>query len=397
MVEQATVNRSVAGSSPAPGARPSETILTNARIALPGEIRRGSLLLRAGRIAAIDPGPSRLPAALDCDGDFLIPGAIDLHTDNLERQVQPRGGVRWPSRSALLAHDAQCAAAGITTIFDALCVGDLGFDEDRPRTCTEGAADLAYLAPTGLLRADHYLHLRCELPAIGMIDQLRPLLGHPLLRLISLMDHTPGTGQYANLAQYRAMRLRDGEPPERTDARIAELQAQQARLREANRASLLALVNPAMVASHDDRTEAEIAENHAAGIRIAEFPVTRDAAAAAKRLGHQTIAGAPNVVRGGSHTGNVSAAELIRAGLIDALASDYVPQSLIEAAFLLPDRADLPLPAALRLITDGPARMIGLTDRGRIEPGLRADLVQIRMHETLPVVRKVWAAGNRVA
>lgn len=211
MVEQATVNRSVAGSSPAPGARAPETVLTRARLVLPEAILAGTLVLRAGRIAEIAAGASHLSGAIDLDGAYLLPGAIDLHTDNLERQVQPRSGTRWPSRSALLAHDAQCAAAGITTVLDALCVGDLGFDEDRPRTCAEGAADLAALAPTGLLKSDHYLHLRCELPADGMIAALRPLLAHPLLRLVSLMDHTPGTGQYADLAQYRAMRRRDGE------------------------------------------------------------------------------------------------------------------------------------------------------------------------------------------
>ncbi len=126
----------------------------------------------------------------------MIPGVVDLHTDNLERQVQPRSNARWPSRSAMVAHDAQCAAAGVTTVLDALCLGDLGFDKDRIRTFLDGVADGDALAGTGLLKSDHYLHLRCELPAADMMALLDPVADHPRVRMVSLMDHSPGVGQY---------------------------------------------------------------------------------------------------------------------------------------------------------------------------------------------------------
>ena len=374
-------------------------VLTNAHLVLPDRVLFGTVHVENGRITNVQPGRAAHPSAMDLDGDFLLPGAVDLHTDNLERQVQPRAGARWPSRSALLAHDAQCAAAGITTVLDALCVGDLGFDEDRPRTCTEGVADITALAPTGLLRAEHYLHLRCELPAPGMPDLLAALVAHPLLRLVSLMDHTPGTGQYNDMVRYRAMRLRDGENTIETNTRIAHLQDQQRRHRPANRAALLAMcanIPGATLASHDDHTPQDIAENIADGINIAEFPVAMKAARAARAAGQTIIAGGPNVVRGGSHTGNVAVIDLLRAGLIDALASDYVPVSLVEAAFLAATLAQIPLPQAVGLITEAPARMVGLTDRGRIEPGLRADLLRVHLHETTPVIRQVWLAGTRV-
>src|SRR5271168_86557 len=161
-------------------------LLTNAAIVGPGGVARGTVFVRGGQIEAVESGVTHVAGAVDLEGDFLLPGAIDLHTDNLERQVEPRAGTRWPSRSALLAHDAQCAAAGVTTVLDALCVGDLGFDEDRPRTCAEGIADLDALADTGLLKSDHFLHLRCELPAEGVVDLLSPLAGHEKLRLASL-------------------------------------------------------------------------------------------------------------------------------------------------------------------------------------------------------------------
>jgi alpha-D-ribose 1-methylphosphonate 5-triphosphate diphosphatase len=375
-------------------------IFTNARLVMPDGVVHGALQCEEGRIAAIQSGNSHVAGAIDLDGDYLLPGAVDLHTDNLERQVEPRTGTRWPSRSALLAHDAHCAAAGITTVLDALCVGDLGFDEDRTRTCLEGVADLDALAPTGLLKAEHFLHLRCELPAPGMAALLAPLARHALLRLISLMDHTPGSGQYADLPRYRAMRLRDGDAPDVVDRSIAYLQAQRHRIRAPNRAALLALMRDAApgvaLASHDDRSLEDVAENLADGIPIAEFPVTLEAATAARAGGQAVIAGAPNLVRGGSHTGNVSAAALLEAAQVDALASDYVPASMIEAAFLAAGQCGVKLCDAVAMITAAPAAMIGLIDRGRLATGLRADLVRVRVHDGMPVVRQVYLAGERV-
>ena len=221
----------------------------------------------------------------------------------------------------------------------------------------------------------------------------------PLLRLVSLMDHSPGNGQYADLAKYRRLRQREGRDGAYIERRIVELQAQRAEWRERNRRAVLqALAGRDLpLASHDDRTEEEVEENWRCGIRISEFPVRLDAAQAAHARGMQVIAGAPNLVRGGSHSGNVTAADQIEAGVVDALASDYVPASLLEAAFIASRLPGMTLPAAVALITDRPARMCRLSDRGRLVEGLRADLVRVRLHETLPVVRAVWRAGERIA
>ena len=373
--------------------------LRGAVLVLPDRVVRGGLSFADGRITAILPDEDAPGSrdALDLDGDFLLPGLVDLHTDNLERQVEPRTGARWPSRAAMLAHDAQCAAAGVTTVLDALCLGELGFEESRARTFRDGLADGDALHGTGLLRAEHFLHLRCELPAPGLPDLLVPLVRHPRLRMVSLMDHTPGHGQFANLARYRAMQRRDGFDEPAIDRRIATLRELRDRLREPNRRAVLDQLRgtAAALASHDDRTPAEIADNHAAGIGVSEFPVAADAARAAKALGMIVIAGAPNVVRGGSHSGNVGAAELIRDGLVDALASDYVPASLLDAAFRTA-AAGLALPDAVALVTQHPAAIAGLHDRGRLAPGLRADLLRVRVHEGLPIVRQVWRHGERV-
>jgi alpha-D-ribose 1-methylphosphonate 5-triphosphate diphosphatase len=322
---------------------------------------------------------------------------LDVHTDNLERQVQPRVTARWPSRSALLTHDQQCVGAGITTVLDALCLGNLGFEPGRIQTFLEGVADIDALSDLDLLKANHFLHLRCEVPAPDMLELLDPVAEHPRVRMVSLMDHTPGFGQYADLDRYRFLRLREGQTEEAVEQRISHTQAQRARNRDGQRRAVLARMGGRglALASHDDRTEAEIAENAADGIRISEFPVTMEAAIAARAHVMQVVAGAPNIVRGGSHSGNVSAADLIRAEAVDVFASDYFPSSLVEAAFLCGEQ--IGLPASVALVTDRPARMVGLPDRGRIETGLRADLVRVRPHQGLTAIREVWREGTRVA
>jgi alpha-D-ribose 1-methylphosphonate 5-triphosphate diphosphatase len=349
------------------------TILTNARIILAEAVIHGTIVLDGDRIVSVDEGNSTAASAQDMGGDTLMPGVVDLHTDNLERQVQPRSTARWPSRSAMIAHDAQCAAAGVTTVLDALCLGDLGFEKDRIRTFLDGVIDGDALAGTGLLKSDHYLHLRCELPAADMLGLLDPVADHSRVRMISLMDHSPGIGQYHDLAHYRRVRIKEGLTEAVIERRIVELVEQRSRLRNPNRKALLDRVPASVVlASHDDRTQEEIDENHRDGIRISEFPVTMLAAQAAKAHGMQVIAGAPNIVRGGSHSGNVAASDM-SAGA-----------------------TGITLPAAIALVTDRPAQMANLPDRGRLAPGLRADVVRLKLHENMPIVRQVWRAGERV-
>lgn len=375
-----------------------ETILTNAILVLADATVRGTIVLDGGVIGDIQSGGSQSLRAIDCGSDTIIPGVVDVHTDNLERQVQPRSLARWPSRSAMVAHDAQCAAAGVTTVLDALCLGDLGFDKERIKTFQDGVIDLDALTQAGLLKSDHFLHLRCEVPAQDMLDLLEPVADHPLVRMISLMDHSPGVGQYANMDFYRKLRRQGGLDEAAIECRIQQMLHQRARLRDPNRKALLDRVrgNSIVLASHDDRTEEEIAENAADGIRISEFPVTLEAATAAKRAGMRVIAGAPNIVRGGSHSGNVNAVDLLRAGAVDAFASDYVPPSLVEAAFQCAREEGMALPKAVAMISDHPAQMSGLPDRGRLQVGLRADLVRIRLLGSLPIVRQVWRSGERV-
>jgi alpha-D-ribose 1-methylphosphonate 5-triphosphate diphosphatase len=369
----------------------------NGVIVLVDQLIDGSLLEDDGQIAAIGPGLGE--GGHDLEGDFLLPGIIDLHTDNLERQVMPRSTARWPSRSALLAHDAQCAAAGITTVFDALALGDIGFEKDRDHVFENGRADLEAFAAAGILKAEHFLHLRCELPAPEMSGLLQRSIDDSLVRLVSIMNHSPGLGQFADIENYRRRRAIEGHSDREIDEVFGALQANHRTHTEANRHLVLELARRRglPLASHDDRLAEEVLRNHADGIAISEFPVSMEAARTAFAHGIIAIAGAPNIVRGGSHSGNVAALDLVREKLVCALASDYVPSSMIEAAFICAGQGGLSLPAAVALVTAGPADLVGLHDRGRIAPGLRADLVQVRLYQGLPVVRAVWRAGRRIA
>jgi alpha-D-ribose 1-methylphosphonate 5-triphosphate diphosphatase len=284
-------------------------------------------------------------------------------------------------------------------VLDALCLGDLGFDVERVKTFKDGVRDLDALSETGLLKSEHFLHLRCETPAIDVLELVDPVADHPRVRMVSFMDHSPGVGQYADIENYRKVRRRSGMTEAQIETRMARLLDQRDRLRRPNREALLARVAhlDISLASHDDETIENIEENVADGIMISEFPVRMAAAEAAHARGMTVIAGAPNIVRGGSHSGNVGAADLVRAGVVDAFASDYVPAAMVEAAFLSVSQCDITLPQAIAMITDAPARMARLPDRGRVEAGLRADLLRVRVFEGTPVVRQVWRAGERIA
>ncbi len=377
-----------------------DTVITNALIVLAHEVVRGSAHLVDGRIAALDSGPCSLPAALDFEGDLLLPGLVELHTDNLERHAMPRPGVAFPMRQAVQAHDAEIAAAGITTVFDAVGAGDPYDAGFRSQDQGELLAMLDLLDAAGVLKARHYVHVRCELPAPNARELFQPFAGHGRLRLMSLMDHTPGQRQWADLEQARRHHVgKKGWSHARFEEELRLAPERQARYAAGNRLWFAAFAHSHGIplATHDDATPAHVDEALAAGATVAEFPTTLQAARHAKACGLATVAGAPNVVRGGSHAGNVAALALAREGLLDMLSSDYVPASLLQAAWQLHTQAGFSLPEALALVSRRPARAAGLADRGEIAPGLRADLLRVARVAGQPVVREVRVGGRRVA
>lgn len=377
-----------------------ETALTNARVVLAdGEID-GTVILSGGYISRIEEGRSSLPQAQDMEGDYLLPGLVELHTDNLEGQLVPRPGVVWPTFPALLAHDAQIAAAGITTVFDALRIGDRGTDTFRTDRLLDTVGHIAKAQERGRLRAEHLLHLRCEVSVDNVIEHFERFRGEPLLRLASLMDHTPGQRQFVNLEIFKSFhKTRYKLNDEQVDAIIAKQTDDHHRHAASNRLRLTEACHELnlQLASHDDATEAHVEEAAGLGFTISEFPTTLEAAKAARRHGLTTVAGAPNVVRGGSHTGNIAALDLAAAGLLDALSSDYVPVSLLHSAFVLHWELGIALSDVVAIVSRNPARMVGLDDRGEIAPGKRADLIRLHVEDKTPIVARVWREGRQVS
>lgn len=382
----------------------SELIFRNARMVLPDAVQTGCLAVQDGRIAAMDSGSTALAGALDLEGDYLLPGLVEVHTDNFERHLMPRPKVQWAPTPALLAHDAEVAAAGITTVLDALGVGEADTDSLRGSAWGAVLQTLQACSEQGLLRADHHLHVRCELPAPNTLELFAPFQGHPRVSLISLMDHTPGQRQWEDIEQARIYYTgKKGWSAEKFERQVAHAAVLQAEFAAPHRAWFVdyCRTHGIALASHDDTTVAHVEQAHAEGASMSEFPTTVAAARAAHERGLHTVMGGPNVVRGGSHSGNVAAADLARLGLLDILSSDYVPGSLLSAVLRLVTDDILTLPQAVATVTRNPALACGMTDRGELRTGLRADLVRVHI-ATLPggvpqaVVRGVWREGQRV-
>ncbi|ODN70594.1 alpha-D-ribose 1-methylphosphonate 5-triphosphate diphosphatase [Methylobrevis pamukkalensis] len=377
-----------------------ETVFTNARIVLADEIVSGSLKIRDGRIADISPGT--VAHGEDFGGDYLIPGLVELHTDHLETHYSPRPGVYWNMMAAIQAHDAQIIASGITTVFDCLRMGsgeDGGYDLGVMRSMADA---LARAGREQRLRAEHLIHLRCEVSSADVMDHFGVFEADPQVRLASLMDHAPGQRQFQTMEQYTYYyKTKRGLDDAAFAAFIDRRLEASARYSAQHRSEIAAICRQRGItlASHDDATLAHVDEAIGFGVHLAEFPTSLEAARASHEAGMSVLMGAPNIVRGRSHSGNIAARDLAERGHLDVISSDYVPFSMIHAPFLLADDIDgIDLPSAIVMVTAAPARTVGLDDRGRIELGLRADLVRVqRQPGDVPVVRGVWREGRRVS
>ncbi len=377
----------------------NQIVLTNAKIVLDDEVIHGTLVLEDGLIVRCEKGGS--VHGEDMEGDYLIPGLIELHTDHLEAHYAPRPGVKWNAISAVQSHDAQVATSGITTVFDCLRLGSDdsgGFEVGEMRQIAD---TIERAQEEGRLRADHMIHLRCELPSADLMEHFTDFETDPRVRIVSLMDHSPGQRQFQTMGQYiKYYKQKRGLSDEEFARFVEERQAASERYSALHRKALAenCRARGITIASHDDATIDHVREALDHGVKLAEFPTTVEAARESHQSGMSVLMGAPNVVRGLSHSGNIAARDLAAIGVLDVLSSDYVPMSLIHAPFVLAEEIEtIDLPQAMRLVTATPARTVGLEDRGRIAEGLRADIVRVRRDSGVPVVRSVWSAGKRVA
>lgn len=371
--------------------------LTGARVVLADAVLEdGAVLVEDGVIAAVNPGSGRGAREVDLRGTTLMPGMIDLHCDALEKEVEPRPRVHFPLDFACAQADKRNAAAGVTTVFHALSFANEELGVRNNAFAASVARAVHAWAPHGLV--DNRVHCRYEVTDPAAPQVLLELLAADEMHLLSVMDHSPGQGQFRDIAAFRDFLARNYSRSEaELDVLVANKRAQAQGAMERIRLLVdAARARGIRIASHDDDTAEKIDTLHGLGVSISEFPINLEAARAARARGMSTIFGAPNVLRGRSQAGNLRALDAVREGVADCLCADYHPATLIVAIFRLPELAAISLAESVRLVSANPARAAGLADRGEIAPGKRADLVSVVEINGLAQANRVISGGKLV-
>ncbi len=377
----------------------ADLCLANAQLVLPDRVALGAITIEAGVISEITEGDTVPTGALDCGGDLVLPGLVELHTDNVERHIEPRPEVDWPHLPALLAHDAELASTGITTVFDAMRVGSIHSGKGRYIDYARKLADeLLAARAQGMFKISHFLHLRAEICSETLLEELAAFDPEDRVGIVSLMDHTPGQRQFRDLTALKTYvtkkrGMNDAEFADHVE-NLLGLQERFGAKHEKGAVTEAARLG-AVLASHDDTTAEHVATSANNGVGFAEFPTTVEAAQACRSHGIAVMMGAPNLIRGGSHSGNVAAEELAKEDLLDIVSSDYVPSALLLSAFHLAQIWD-DLARAVATVTGNPAQAARLDDRGVLHVGKRGDVLRVRQTEAVPLLRGVWSQGQKI-
>ena len=365
-------------------------------------IERGSLRIEDGLIAEIREEAVE-GADIEGRGKLLLPGFVDIHGDMIEKEVEPRANVRMPIELGIYDLDKKLASCGVTTAYAALAFTPATYGHVRSIEHTRAMIQTLAAMRNELL-IDHRVHGRFEVTFLPAVTEAKALIDTGALHLISLMDHTPGQGQYrdielhiANMA--KARKISEAQAAELVNKRMADRTEHGDSMEIINGLARLARESGVVLASHDDDTAEKVALLHSLGAAISEFPINVAAAAEAKRLGLATAMGAPNALRGLSYSGNLSAREAYEADVLDILASDYHPSAILPAVIALAEIGEGGLAASVALASANPAKALGLNDRGRIAEGMRADLVIAergrvpRLRSTIRDGRMIWSDG----
>lgn len=374
-----------------------ETVLKNAHIVLEDAIIFGTICIENGLIKHISTGNGRIGE--DMEGDYIAPGLIELHTDNFEKHLMPRPKVLWPSACAAFEmHDAQIVTSGITTVYDSIRVGGEADEKSKQLNLDTILDAMDEAKAHNTIRAEHFLHLRCELPDPDTAENFTKLAKRQKIDLVSLMDHSPFQRQWTNMKAFHRYYQTESWPAEYLARYLDDARQAQKKYVPFNYGHITdyCRLTGIKMASHDDTTVEHVVDAFQNGVGISEFPTTMEAAASARAKNMTVLMGAPNLVRGGSHSNNVNALSVAEAGYLTCLSSDYVPYSLLHGAWLLHSQAKWDIPKALRTVTAEPARAAGLDDRGCITIGKRSDLVRFNIHANRPIIKGVWVKNRKV-
>ena len=376
-------------------------VINNVNIVTPTEvIPGGSVIVENGKIKEISRvshihEPSE-HFVIEANGNYLMPGIIDIHTDAMDHEICPRPGADFPVEVAFSELEKRMCSAGITTVFHSIHLGyyDAEHNQRSKYTRTQIFEEV-YKASQKSTLINNRIHLRYEITGVKDYELCFELVDKGLVKLFSFMDHTPGQGQYP-LEKYIVMAKKRGLNEEQA---IEELQKRQGRPK-ISKEQIVELIRFLQernihIASHDDDTVAKVEENHALGIDICEFPINIETAQRAIELDMHVVGGASNVLRGGSTGGNLHVQEAIALGAINVLCSDYYSPSLLHSTFMLFQQNVLSLPEAVNLVTRNAAISVGLEQtKGSIEPGKDADMLMINYADNFPTVTYTIVGGN---
>jgi alpha-D-ribose 1-methylphosphonate 5-triphosphate diphosphatase len=387
------LNQIHSGEWPQGGER--ELLFTGGKVLTQEGVRESNVYISDGIIKDITDESLINAELINLSGDYLLPGMVELHTDNLERHLMPRPGIYWSDAlGALEAHDREMASSGITTVFDSICVGE---SVDKGRVEMLKMSLEAYIQNKASMRVRHLLHIRCEISSQEMGKLFDNALKYVKPDLLSIMDHTPWQRQWRQIedwAKYNR-KIMDLDELTRDALKIKEVRDKCAKT-NIEKVVNYARTNNVPLATHDDTEISHINDALEQGAVISEFPTTMEAALKANEAGLTVIMGTPNLIRQKSHSGNVLASDVAKAGHLSCLSSDYVPSSLIQGAFSLWLEHGYSFQDALATVTRNPAKAASLSDRGNIAPCLKADLIRVSLHNKRPRIESVWVEGSRV-
>ena len=384
--------------------------IVNATVVLPDRVvDGGAVLVKGGLIADVATGAAALNEQpehrIDAEGTYLLPGIVELHNDGYEFELNPRPGANIPPPLAFASFERRLVGAGVTTEFHAISFMNRPSTGRSVSAAERASTYIAELRQDGFRPVDHQILHRLDVWSPDVLDMVFASVDRMPVRYLSLNDHTPGQGQFRDvdgyIARMKAYEQTRGAAPLDVDGMLQTIAR-----RAADTETLPAIYGrlraeherqPLIVATHDDDSAQKVDFGWNLGARVAEFPVTVEAARRQRELGMPILVGAPNIVRGGSQSGNLDARELIQLGLADIICADYHAPSLLPSAFRLVNEGMMDLPSAIRMLTLNPARAVGLTDRGAIESGLSADLLIARLDRAgFPCVEQVFRAGRQV-
>ena len=373
--------------------------IINAHLVTPdGVIEEGVLRVEDGRIARIDSHVGNGCPSVDAAGAYLLPGFIDIHSDAIEKGIEPRPNTFFPVDIAVHELDKKLAACGITTIYHSLSFAELEVGLRNNSTAAKIIREINTMRAD--LRIATNIHARFEITDLGAVPFLEGLLEDQQIQLFSVMDHSPGQGQFRDILSFKSYY---GPVYAKSDAEMDAIIARKQNARNGEAFTAMAHLlqichhHGIAVASHDDDSAEKVRRLKEMGVAMSEFPVNREALQTAKDMEVAVCLGSPNVVRGRSQAKNLSAREAIAEGYGDILCSDYAPMTMLHAVLTLARLELLPLHQAVAMVSLNPARAVGIDgEKGSLAVGKQADMVLVDASREVAKVRKTYVAGREV-